>query len=252
MGYDIEKIDKVMKEIKDEKYEMMKPKRPRNIIPFLILVVLVVLALGLCRMPTRVDTLADVPAFSGEPYVVLARNVPEFEKSEVISQPYVRFSPLDELGRCGAAIACIGPNSMPEENRGISDQIEPSGWQSVQYDVVDGGDLYKRCELIGYQLTGADENEQNLITGTSYMNREGLLSIENMVAYYVVQTGNHVLYRVTPVYDGDNLVASGVRIEALSVEDSGEGICFHLYLYNSQPDVAIDYATGNSTLISEG
>lgn len=159
---------------------------------------------------------------------------------------YEVYSPLDALGRCGAASACVGVDLMPTEERGSIGQVKPSGWQTVKYDCVDGKYLYNRCHLIGYQLAGENANKQNLITGTRYMNVEGMLPFENMVDSYVEETENHVLYRVTPVFEGENLVASGVQIEAFSVEDEGEGLCFNVYIYNVQPGVVIDYATGES------
>jgi DNA-entry nuclease len=155
---------------------------------------------------------------------------------------------LDSLGRCGVAIACIGQDIMPVEERGSIGQVKPSGWHTVKYDIVDGKYLYNRCHLIGYQLTGENANEENLITGTRYLNIEGMLPFENMVADYVKETENHVLYRVTPIFDGENLVASGVQMEAWSVEDEGDGICFNVYCYNVQPGVVIDYATGKNWL----
>ena len=193
-------------------------------------------------------SVSAVPPFSGEPYVVLADNVPGFTKEELTSKSYETYSPLDRLGRCGVAQACVGTDLMPTEERGSIGSVKPTGWQTVKYDCVDGKYLYNRCHLIGYQLSGENANKQNLITGTRYMNVDGMLPFENMVADYVKETGNHVLYRVTPIYDGDNLVAGGVQMEALSVEDGGEGICFNVYVYNCQPGVSIDYATGESQL----
>ena len=161
---------------------------------------------------------------------------------------YEVYSPLDALGRCGAASACVGVDLMPTEERGSIGQVKPTGWQTVKYDCVDGKYLYNRCHLIGYQLSGENANKQNLITGTRYLNVEGMLPFENLVADYVKETENHVLYRVCPVYDGGNLVASGVTMEAKSVEDDGEGVSFFVYVYNVQPGVEIDYATGESWL----
>lgn len=197
------------------------------------------------------QSVMDVPDFSGKPYVVIHDNQPEFSEADTVSASYEQYSPLDDLGRCGYAMACIGTDLMPTEDRGAIGQVKPSGWQTVKYDFVDGKYLYNRCHLIGFQLTGENANEKNLITGTRYMNVEGMLPFENMVADYVKETENHVLYRVTPVFDGSNLVARGVQIEAKSVEDGGEGICFNVYVYNNQPGVAIDYATGISTASQE-
>ena len=191
-------------------------------------------------------SLADIPEFSDTPYVVLNDNQPDFADSDFTSEAFETYSPLDELGRCGVAYANVGLETMPTEERGSISQVKPTGWQSVKYDFVDGKNLYNRCHLIGFQLTAENANRQNLITGTRYMNVEGMLPFENMVADYVKETGNHVLYRVTPIFEGDNLVASGVQMEAESVEDKGEGICFNVYAYNNQPGVEIDYATGES------
>ena len=157
------------------------------------------------------------------------------------------YSSLDPLGRCGTAFACLGKDLMPTEDRGSIGQVKPSGWQTAKYDIVDGKYLYNRCHLIGFQLSGENANERNLITGTRYLNVEGMLPFENMVADYVKETGNHVLYRITPIFEGDNLVASGVQMEGMSVEDRGESIQFNVYCYNVQPGVSIDYATGIGT-----
>jgi len=200
------------------------------------------------RIPTPAITLEDIPPFSGEPYVEINGNEPSFLAGEMTSNSYEVYSPLDALGRCGTASACVGIDLMPTEERGSIGQVKPSGWQTVKYDCVDGKYLYNRCHLIGYQLSGENANKENLITGTRYLNVTGMLPFENMVADYVKETENHVLYRVTPIYDGDNLVASGVQLEGKSVEDGGESISFNVYAYNCQPGVEIDYATGNSWL----
>lgn len=191
-------------------------------------------------------SIEDIPEFSGDPYVVLNNNEPEFSQADFSEESYETYSELDELGRCGTATANIGQDLMPVEKRGSISQIKPSGWHSVQYEWVDGKSLYNRCHLIGYQLTAENANERNLITGTRFMNTEGMLPFENMVADYIDETDNHVLYRVTPIFEGDNLVASGVQMEAWSVEDEGEGICFNIYAYNKEPGVVIDYKTGES------
>lgn len=191
----------------------------------------------------------DVPEFSGEPYVVIRDNEPEFKASDMVSESYEEYAQLDFLGRCGVVMACIGRDIMPIEDRGSIGQVKPTGWQTVKYDSVDGKYLYNRCHLIGFQLTGENANRQNLITGTRYLNTEGMLPFENMVADYVKETGNHVIYRVTPVFDGNNLLARGVQMEAKSVEDNGEGICFNIYAYNNQPDIEINYANGESRLL---
>ena len=192
--------------------------------------------------------LTDIPPFSGQPYVAINGNEPSFLPGEMTTSSYEVYSPLDSLGRCGVASACIGVDLMPTGERGSIGQVKPSGWQTVKYDCVDGKYLYNRCHLIGYQLSGENANKQNLITGTRYMNVDGMLPFENMVADYVKETENHVLYRVTPMYTGDDLVAAGVLMEAKSVEDDGEGVCFSVYVYNCQPGVEIDYATGESWL----
>lgn len=188
----------------------------------------------------------DIPDYSGQPYVVLEDNWPDFDAGDLTLEAFETYSELDALGRCGPAYANICLEIMPTEPRGDIGQVKPSGWQTVKYDCVDGKYLYNRCHLIGYQLAGENANRKNLITGTRYMNVEGMLPFENMVDDYVENTGNHVLYRVTPVFEGANLVASGVQLEAFSVEDEGEGVCFNVYVYNVQPGVGIDYATGES------
>ena len=192
--------------------------------------------------------LSDIPPFSGEAYVVLNDNHPGFAEEDLTTETFSSFAELDPLGRCGVAFACVGQETMPTEERGSIGQVKPSGWHTVKYDCVDGKYLYNRCHLIGYQLTGENANELNLITGTRYMNVEGMLPFENMVADYIQETDNHVLYRVTPIFTEDYLVADGVQMEALSVEDDGEGICFNVYVYNVQPGVVIEYATGESWL----
>lgn len=193
-------------------------------------------------------SLADIPEYSGEPYVTVNDNVPQFLETDLSTDSYEYYSDLDSLGRCGVVYACIGTDLMPTEERGSIGSVKPTGWHTVKYDVVDGNYLYNRCHLIGYQLSGENVNTKNLITGTRYLNVDGMLPFENMVADYVLETENHVMYRVTPIFDGDNLLASGVQIEAESVEDNGEGILFNVYCYNVQPGVEIDYATGDSQL----
>lgn len=192
--------------------------------------------------------LESIPDYSGEPYVILEDNKPDFSGNDLKPKSFESYSDLDALGRCGVAFACISIDTMPtpdEERESIS-SVEPSGWINKKYDNVDGGYLYNRCHLIGYQLSAENANEKNLITGTRYMNTEGMLPFENEVAEYVKETNNHVLYRVTPIYEGENLVASGVQIEAESVEDNGKGICFNVYCYNVQPGIEINYKTGDS------
>lgn len=192
--------------------------------------------------------LSTIPQFSGEAYIIINDNKPVFDEADYDSDAYEMYSELDYLGRCGPAFAKVGIETMPTEDRGEIGQVKPTGWQTVKYDIVEGKYLYNRCHLIGFQLTGENANKGNLITGTRYMNVEGMLPFENMVAYYVHETGNHVLYRVTPIFEGENLVACGVQIEAESVEDNGKGICFNVYVYNVQPGVTIDYSNGDSKL----
>ena len=193
-------------------------------------------------------SLEDIPSFDGTPYVVLNDNVPTFTEEELTTASYELFSPLDAYGRCGAATACIGRDLMPTEERGAIGSVKPTGWQTSKYDFVDGKYLYNRCHLIGFQLSGENANERNLITGTRYLNVDGMLPFENMVADYVKETDNHVLYRVTPLFEDDELIARGVTMEAYSVEDDGEGICFYVYCYNVQPGVTVCYADGTNAL----
>lgn len=193
-------------------------------------------------------SLNDISEYSGSPYIAINDNQPSFTKDDYTTKAFETYAKLDNLGRCGVTYACIGKEIMPTEDRENIGMVKPSGWVTAKYDFVDGKYLYNRCHLIGFQLTGENANTSNLITGTRYLNVQGMLPFENMVADYVKETENHVLYRVTPIFDGDNLVASGVQMEAWSVEDEGEGICFNVYCYNVQPGVKIDYATGKSTL----
>lgn len=192
-----------------------------------------------------------IPAYSGEPYVEVNNNEPFFKDNDYIDESFEIYAKLDNLGRCGVTYACIGTDIMPTEERGEIGQVKPSGWHTVKYDVVNGKYLYNRCHLIGFQLAGENANERNLITGTRYLNIEGMLPFENTVANYVEGTDNHVLYRVTPVFTGNNLVADGVLMEAYSVEDNGEGIKFNVFAYNVQPGIEIDYSTGESRLVGE-
>lgn len=191
-------------------------------------------------------SLHQVPPYSGKAYVTVNEGNPYFSDDDLSTQSFEYYSPLDTYGRCGFAYANIGQDIMPTEERGSIGQVKPAGWHTVKYDCVDGKYLYNRCHLIGYQLSGENANTSNLITGTRYLNIEGMLPFENMVADYVKETGNHVLYRVTPVYDGRNLLSCGVLMEGWSVEDSGDGIGFCVFAYNVQPGVVIDYATGDS------
>lgn len=195
---------------------------------------------------SEIITLDNLPEFESDPYVVLYNNQPNFSEEELTTNSFEIYSDFDSLNRCGVAYACIGQDIMPSEEREEIGQVKPSGWHTVKYDCVNGKYLYNRCHLIGFQLAGENANKQNLITGTRFLNVEGMLPFENMVADYVKETNHHVMYRVTPIYTGTNLVANGVQMEAYSVEDKGEGICFHVYCYNTQPGIEIDYATGDS------
>ena len=190
---------------------------------------------------------AAIPAYEGKAYVAVNGNVPFFTEEELSSASYETYGELDPLGRCTVCVASVGQNLMPTEERGSIGVVKPTGWHTVKYDFVDGKYLYNRCHLIGYQLTGENANEKYRITGSRFLNIEGMLPFENMVADYVKETDQHVMYRVTPVFEGDNLLASGVLMEGKSVEDNGEGILFCVFAYNVQPGVSIDYATGESS-----
>lgn len=193
-------------------------------------------------------TAEDIPAYTGEAYVAIHDNVPFFDLSGIPAASVEYYSDLDALGRCGFTYACVGQDIMPTEKRGSIGQVKPTGWQTAKYDSVDGKYLYNRCHLIGYQLTAENANKSNLITGTRYLNIDGMLPFENMVADYVKETNHHVAYRVTPIFDGDDLVAQGVLMEGYSVEDAGEDVMFCVFAYNVQPQITIDYATGESWL----
>lgn len=232
---------------------------------FSALLFAVILTFCSCQLnpPEPPISLENVPAYSGSAYVAINGNEPHFTDEEKATvESYEFYSELDTLGRCGYTVACVGKDIMPTEDREEISSVYPSGWRNEstkksynkKYDtsLVSGGYIYNRCHLIGFQLTGENDNERNLITGTRYLNIDGMLPFENMVADYVKETSNHVMYRVTPVYDGYNLVASGVLIEGYSVEDKGEGICFCVYAYNVQPGIVIDYKTGNNRLATEG
>lgn len=187
----------------------------------------------------------DIPAYQGEAYVVLNDNVPLFsEREKTNTKAFEYYGDLDALGRCTGGYANICQELMPTEARGSISEIKPTGWYNNRYEIVEGGSLYNRSHLIGFQLAGENANEKNLITGTRYFNASTMLPFENMVADYVKETGNHVLYRVMPIFEGDELVARGVTMEAYSVEDQGEGVMFYVFAYNVQPGITIDYETG--------
>ena len=194
------------------------------------------------------DWRATLPEYSDSPYVIVNNNEPFFTENDMTADSFEYYGELDELGRCTVAYASIGKDLMPTEKRGSIGSVKPTGWHTVKYDIVDGKYLYNRCHLIGYQLTAENANKNNLITGTRYLNVDGMLLFENMVADYIKETNNHVLYRVTPIFTGDNLLADGVLMEAESVEDNGEGISYNVFCYNVQPGVKIDYVTGDSSL----
>lgn len=226
------------------------------IVSLVALIITAFMALGLVKLyqwkatPRPSDGLIE---YKGEAYVAVHDNQPTFRDSELTTKAYETYADVDLLGRCGVAMACCGPELMPkdgEERESIS-HVKPSGWVQNAYDFIDGEYVYNRCHLIGWQLTAENDNPRNLITGTRYMNTEGMLPFENMVADYIRETGNHVMYRVTPHYNNLDLVCEGVAIEAYSVEDNGEGICFNVYCFNVQPGVTIDYATGNNCLAGE-
>ena len=218
------------------------------------LLLALVLALSACQGALPGDwsqaagavSLDDIPTYSGDAYIAVNDNQPFFTQDELTTEAFETYSELDSLGRCGTAYANICRELMPTEPRGDISSVKPTGWQSVKYDFVDGKSLYNRCHLIGFQLAGENANPKNLITGTRYLNIEGMLPFENLVADYVKETDQHVLYRGTPVLQGQDLVARGVLMEGLSVEDNGEGVTFCVYAYNVQPGVDIDYATGDN------
>ncbi|MBR4890561.1 MAG: DNA/RNA non-specific endonuclease [Clostridia bacterium] len=189
-----------------------------------------------------------VPSYNGSPYAIVNDNAPMFKDYEIINGSFEYYSSLDALGRCSVCMASIASDLMPNTERESISSVKPTGWINVKYDIVDGGYLYNRCHLIGYQLTGENANKKNLITGTRYLNVDGMLTFENMIDDYIEKTGNRVMYRVTPVFKGNNLVADGVLLEAYSVEDKGSGISFCVYCYNVQPGININYLTGASSL----
>ena len=228
----------------------MKKNKILNIALICLLLIFCASLSGCFPFPSQspLILLDNIPEFDNSPYVVINNNEPYFTEDEITDKSFEYYGELDFLGRCTEAFACIGTDIMPTEERGSIGQIKPSGWQSVKYDFVDGKYLYNRCHLIAYQLAGENANEKNLITGTRYMNTTGMIPFENMVADYVKETDNHVMYRVTPIFKGNELVARGVLMEALSVEDNGDGVCFNVFVYNCQPKVIINYSDGTSTL----
>lgn len=220
-------------------------RRKKILLPVILAVNLIFSGCYLAKADSA--DLAAIPEYTGSAYTVLNDNIPDFPEEDFTEESFETYSDMDSLGRCGVAYANIGEDLMPTTKRGSIGQVKPSGWHTVKYDSVDGKYLYNRCHLIGYQLTAENANEKNLITGTRYLNTEGMLPFENMVADYIKETGNHVLYRVTPLFDGNNLVATGVQMEAESVEDKGDGILYNVFCYNIQPGITIDYKSGDSS-----
>lgn len=220
-------------------------RRKKILLPVILAVNLIFSGCNLAKADST--DLAAIPEYTGSAYTVLNDNIPDFPEEDFTEESFETYSDMDSLGRCGVAYANIGEDLMPTTKRGSIGQVKPSGWHTVKYDSVDGKYLYNRCHLIGYQLTAENANEKNLITGTRYLNTEGMLPFENMVADYIKETGNHVLYRVTPLFDGNNLVATGVQMEAESVEDKGDGILYNVFCYNIQPGITIDYKSGDSS-----
>lgn len=224
----------------------------RRILCALLTSVLLCSLVGCTQLPIEKEadapaiTIEEVPAYDGKPYAVLNENVPSFRREEMSGESFAYYGALDELGRCTIAYANLSQEQMPQGERGSIGQIKPSGWQTVKYDSVDGKYLYNRCHLIGWQLSGENANERNLITGTRYMNVEGMLPFENMVADYIKESDDHVLYRVTPIFVADERVARGVQMEAYSINDEGAAICFNVFVYNVQPGIEIDYSDGSS------
>ena len=207
-------------------------------------------AYGLINIDNNSYDIDNIPSYAGNSYVIVNDNIPNFKEEDYTTTSFEKYGELDYLGRCTTATSNIGIDLMPTEKRGSIGMIKPTGWHTIKYDHIDGKYLYNRCHLIGYQLTGENANKKNLITCTRSMNTKGMLQFENMVADYIKKTSNHVLYRVTPVFEGDNLLATGVQMEAYSVEDSGKGIMFNVFVYNIEDGIIIDYKTGESMLAS--
>ena len=207
-------------------------------------------AYGLINMDNNSYDINNIPSYAGNSYVIVDDNIPNFKEEDYTTTSFEKYGELDYLGRCTTATSNIGIDLMPTEKRGSIGMIKPTGWHTIKYDHIDGKYLYNRCHLIGYQLTGENANKKNLITCTRSMNTKGMLQFENIVANYIKKTSNHVLYRVTPVFEGDNLLATGVQMEAYSVEDSGKGIMFNVFVYNIEDGIIIDYKTGESMLAS--
>lgn len=244
----------------------MSKKRKKQQMPLIVVIALIIITAAIklftgneTKQISSVGTNAEYaeitaetfPEYDGEPYIVVNGNKAYFDADELTTEPFEIYSELDELGRCGAAYANICIDLMPTESRESISSVHPSGWQSVKYDFIEGKSLYNRSHLIGFQLAGENANEKNLITGTRYLNAETMLPFENEIADYVKETDNHVMYRVTPYFEGDDLIAKGVLMEAYSVEDKGKGVSFNVFCYNIQPGVYIDYSTGNNHATGE-
>ena len=200
---------------------------------------------------TYAYSIENIPEYTDKEYIIINNNEPYFTEDDYTLKSFEKYSDLDLLGRCGVAYANVGIDTMPTIERGSIGMIKPTGWHTIKYDIVNGKYLYNRCHLIGYQLTGENANTQNFITCTRSMNTKGMLQFENKVADYIKKTNNHVLYRVTPVFEGDNLLATGVEIEAYSIEDNGQGIKFNVFVYNIEDGIIIDYKTGDSRLANK-
>lgn len=240
---------------KEELPELKRRKNPfHGMVCFLLVALVAVLIVMIFfiknKEPVQInhDEILDY-VYQGEPYVVINSNIPDFSDADINAETFENYSELDSKGRCGVAFAKISVDMMPTEPRGEIGSVRPTGWHTVKYnELIDGNYLYNRCHLIAYCLTGENANEKNLITGTRYLNVEGMLPIEVMISEYIENTNNHVLYRVTPVFDGDDMLAKGVQIEAYSVEDEGEGICLNIFCFNVQPGIVIDYTNGENWL----
>lgn len=244
----------------------MKPKNISTRITAFLLLLLCTISLIGCS-PSETDTgitkntafpssnqtnYKPESVYTGQPYIEINQNIPDFSDNEITTTSFESYGDLDELGRCTTATACISTDLMPTEERGTIGSVKPTGWHTVKYpDIISDLYLYNRCHLIGYQLTGENANERNLITGTRYLNIEGMLPFENQVTDYIKETGNHVWYQVTPDFHNDELIARGVYMQAYSVEDDGAGISFSVYCYNVQPGITIDYTTGDSHISTE-
>ena len=245
-----------MEYVGNEKLKKLNPKKKQflkifvTIALILLVIVTIIVAIGVWKKQDHMEENSSdsrLFVYLGVPYVEINNNIPLFDDSEKTTEVFERYSQLDSLGRCGEAYANICLELMPTEERGEIGMIKPSGWHTIKYnELIDGNYLYNRCHLIAFSLAGENANELNLITGTRYLNVEGMKPFEVKVAQYVERTGNHVLYRVTPIYEGNNLLANGVQMEAWSVEDNGKGICFNVYCFNVQPGIVIDYKSGES------